>query len=71
MATSITIMAADNYYLLPSYDETLRYDELDNFFSVKATTAEVVKCGRRYMSDRSTIIPVEKVSKEPAQLRIR
>lgn len=57
-------MAADNYYLLPSYDEALRDDELNNFFGAKATTRETVRCREPYTLDRSTRILAEKVCTE-------
>lgn len=56
-------MAADNYYLLPSYDETLtlRYGETNEIFGARAITGGALKNGGPYILDRSTIILVEKV----------
>lgn len=61
MTTSAHIMAADNYYLLPSYDETLRYGETNKFFGARAITGGALKNGGPYILDKSTIILVEKV----------
>lgn len=57
-------MAADNYYLLPTYDETLRYDELNGFFGARAITGGALRSEGRYTLDRSIIILVEKVCGE-------
>lgn len=63
-------MAADNYYLLPSYGEALRDDELNNFFGAKATTRETVRCREPYTLDRSTIILAGKVCTEFMYMRV-
>lgn len=69
MATSTHIMAADNYYLLPTYDEILRYDEPNKIFGLKAITGGALGSEGRYTLDRSTIILVKKVCGEYARLR--
>lgn len=62
-------MAADNYYLLPTYDEILRYDEPNKKFGLRAITRGVLRSERRYSLDRSTIILVKKVCGEYTWLR--
>lgn len=62
MTTFSHVMAADNYYLLPSYDDTLRSGEPNEFFGTRSII------GGPYILDRSTIILVEKVCGEPPWL---
>lgn len=62
-------MAADNYYLLPSYEETLRYGEPNEIFGARAITGGALKNRGPYILDRSTIILVEKVCGEFLWLR--
>lgn len=63
MTTPAHIMAADNYYLLPSYDETLRYGGTNQIFGARAIIggAGALKNGGPYILDKSIIILVEKV----------
>lgn len=69
MATSAHIIAADNYYLLPTYDEILQYDEPNEFFGLRAITGGALRSEGRYTLDRSTIILVKKVCGKYTRLR--
>lgn len=68
MITLAHVMAADNYYLLPSYDDTLRFGEPNEFFGARSIIGGAFTSGGPYILDRPTIILVEKVCGEPPWL---
>lgn len=71
MTTLAHVTAADNYYLLPLYDDTLRFGEHNEFFGARTIIGGALTSGGPYILDKSTIMLVEKVCGEPPWLRER